>query len=446
MKTFRDFYLGEQEINYDVNNVKTFIARNINDAKQLLRKNRDFVKEINNATNLKQFDTEEQRDLLSSAYMILQHDPEFASQIGLDIKDAEKFSKEIKSDIIDPTRKVANSLNIKTPSIAQVKSFEEKASETEKNKAIETKEKPEEPTKEAPEDDEEETPEDNEETPEDDEEKVHPDQDYDESEYPDPKKISKQIEAIRDKTRSEIEQLRKENPDRLDASVVDRRLKQLDSRLNKLADDARRQETAYKVNPTRMSKIRASNKAKTALEKAKAESSVLKNTTIRKQLPSRLERTGQRVAEVGKKAYEKGKELAQSRTAKNIKDVAGRVLKNVGSATKRAAEIGKKEAQRTITNVKQNISSKEITDFLGLDKANEYIDLLKQGKTDEANKIAAQAKEAKNKAYENQRLNRLKSSALKRENQALKSQSLGRNNVKSAVAAKQATDKFKGTA
>ena len=439
MKNFREFLLSEEEINYDVGNVNIFVARNINDAKQLLRKNRDFIDELNNKPNPKEYDTEEQRDLVAAAYIVLSKDPEEAANLGLKIDNSDEFGKEVKSLIIDPTRKTANSLHVKTPSMAQVKAYEKKSS------ASQTDEKP------TPEKESAKTEEpkndiaDTEEEPELEEPKeksTDANTSYDDDEYPNPNTVAKQIEQIQKDAIEKIETLRKENPNRTDAHVVDSAIEKIHHRLNKFAADARKQGPGFNVNPTRMSKIKASNNAKTLLAKAKSEASILQNTVLRKQLPSNLSLTAKRAVETGKSIINKGKEIANSRTAKNTAAAVGRGAKVAGEALKRAAkvakpivgraaELGKEKIKQTMSNIEEKMNSKDIANYLSVEKANEYIDLLRNNKTEEAVKIAEEAKKAKTEALKQKRLDKVQSSVNKRNNKVLKNKAT--QNVKPSV-------------
>jgi len=439
MKSFKEYLIEQEKINYDVANVTALRKHNLDVAKNLLKKNKDFIDDFNNAENINQYDTEEQRDLAVAAYIVSKEDPEFAKKIGLDPTNPDTLNKEIKNDFIDSTRHTAVKLGINNPTIKQIKGSTTEPSDQTQGQEKEQKAEPKVEPKTTEPEDKTQDQNDNEEQDQEPEPQKKDTEDkgptIDTEKFPNPENIAKEIDDQRKQAEEQIKQYAKDNPDQTDQRVIDNAIKRLNTRLDKLKNDAQKQITPYSVNPTRISKVRASTKAQNALDKARTEAKILTNNVVRKQLPSRLSRTAKRIGEVGQSAGQKIKQVAQSRTAKNI-----------GAAAGRAATLGKEAAGRAIKNIQQSSSAKQIAQYLGQDRANEYINYLRNNENEKAQALAQEAKKAREAAQKEQRLNRMSQRVSSEQNKTLRQAAQGKGGARAAAEAKKATDKFRNSA
>lgn len=451
MKSFKDFYLAEQEIDYNVNNSTTLARRNLDVAKSLLQKNKEFVDYINNnAEDIEELDTEEQRDLATAAWIVVKKDPEFAREIGLEIKEPEIFQDSVKNEIIDPTRIAANKLQKKNPTIKEAQSGGESTAEPEKKEAPksepkapakqETPAKPNEPEEDEPAGDELDQAIAGKDEPA---ESGRTGTGVDKEKFPEPAKIAKEIEDIKSKTIEDLEQIRDTAKNREKVASVDRQIKKVSSRLDKLINDAERAQKAYTVSPTRSSQLRGSTKAKQALNKAETESKVAINNAGRKQLDSAITRGAKRVKEAGEAVGKGIKKVADSRAVQTSKEALKRGAEVAAPAIKRGASLAKEKIGQATSRVKENMQARSITDSLGAEKAKQYAEALRVGDTTTANKIAAEAARKKQEEAKTARAQRMSNKATQRENQALRRQSAGTGTSRTAQIAKKVTDRFR---
>ena len=454
MKSFKEYLAEAEKINYDFVNITSLRKRNIRAAREILKNNKEIIQDINNAESIGQFDTEDQRDAVVSAYIIDKEQPEYADSIGLKISNPKNFGMKVKDEIIDPTRHKAQEIGVKNPTISQVKEAPKgDAKETEEPEDKEREELasragpsvPEEPeTEETPEEPEsaKEEPEKSDEgdTPASSSKKPY----IDKEDFPDPVGISKQIETLKKDTLEKINQeLEDKDLTREKIASLHRVRDGLSTKLNALSNKARKQSSGYSDFPTSSSMRKASTAAKLALNTAETAAQIATSKIERKQLDAAPTRMVKRVAELGQKAGEKLKQAAQSRPAQVLKAEGGRLLKKTGVAAKRGFEKAKEATERVVGRIEQNTTAKVIGQELGSAKAQEYIGHLKNNEEEKAEALMTQAYKVRNEKSRQQKFDKMDKSTDARETRALRRTSSGVGGAKSAAIAKKATDKFR---
>lgn len=378
MISFRDYYLAEEEMNYHVGSSRIFVNQNLSTAKDLLRKNKEFVEQLSADQNISQYDTEEQRDLVTAAYTLLKKDKEAAKKLGLVIHNEETFMENTKKKIIDPVRRTSIELGIENPTMKQVKDYIEGSDkkEEEEPKEKETPKKEETPeTEEAPE--KAETSTDDEEDEDDDDEEEAKSL-VDDDKFPNPKKYARQIRELKDSKVEELNGLRKsEGATKEHAASIDRAIKNIETELTKLEREASGQIKGYEVYPTRSSMIKASTKGAIAFQKARTAVDTEINKAKRRELPSEVMIGLKRAQETGKKILDAGRKGLDAPGVKKARDAVGR-----------AAKVGGDKARAVYDRFRERSTVDALTKSYGADAAKKYVDLLRQGKGEEAKKYA----------------------------------------------------------
>ena len=449
MKTFKEYLKEAQQINYDLHDIRVIRKRNIEAARDILQNNKDIIPDINNAKNVSQFDTEEQRDAVVAAYILNTEQPEYAKQIGIDIQNPKNFDMMVKDEIIDPTRTAAKETGKKNPSMQEVKAAgqpktteKEQETETEAPRTAEKAETPEEPT-EAPEQPTEEPDDEEPDDSEDGEEKFGPGDTLDKEEYPAPKSIVKEIDKLRADTINKIKEKLPEDPTREQKATLDRLVTALNKKLDGFRKTADAADRGYSVNPTPMSMRRASTKASDALSRARTEATKYSDKAVTKQLSSGVTRMLKRGVEVGKKVVDKAKQAAQSRPAQILKQEGGRALKQTGAAIKRGAEVTKAATERAVSNITQNTTAKMISQELGTKRAQEYIGYLRNGEEEKAEALASQAAQSRQKKQAEAKYNRMDQRVQGSQDKAIRQAAAGKGGARATAIAKKVTDKFR---
>lgn len=456
MSSLKDFVAlneeSENEIDYYQRDVVQIAKQNFSKAKKMLKKNPEFVEELNDVHNSKEglnqfLKTKQQRDLLISAYILSRNkDEKHAQDVGLELQDPEMFNK-ISKRILDNTRKTAVALKNSTPSIEQVKELrdEEFSDEAiEKIKAEKEREDPEdeeEPSgEEEPDDnegpDDEEEPgeeehdtsfppkEDEQETKEREEEKPKKKESpiVDKKEYPSPKKVAKDIEELKKRTIESIENTisKSKDPTKEELASAERAKEKIRKELDSYIKKAEGKEKGYSIDPTRRSAMNASVAAKKFYNDAERMASKFSTRFERSLLPGAAKRTAMKAKEGIGKVASGVKDVATDRKVK----ATGRALKRAGQAAapaiKRGAKAAGEAVGRATSRVKENIAANTIGKVLGKEKRKQYADLLRANKPEEAQKIYQQAQNKSAEEKQNKRFDRLEGKKESFENIAIK--------------------------
>lgn len=455
MKTFKQYLKEAQQINYDLHDSRVIRGskENIAAARDILKDQKEMIPDINNATNVSQFDTEEQRDAVVAAYILMNKQPEYAQQIGIDIQNPKNFEMMVKDEIINPTRIAAKETGKKNPTIEEVKNVgqpkptEKEIASDEKEsadlraaagKTATPEEKPE-PESEPQEPTDAEEPEVQDEEPS----KETTDTTETPADYMAPKKAVAEIEAIRKAAEEEIRSQGKENPTREQQATIDRLVNNLNSTIDKYKKTAAKADSGYSVNPTRMSKMKASVTAMNALDKARSQAALLKNKATRKQLESGAVRMVKRGKETIQSGINKVKKIADTKAYKDTKAALKRGAEVAAPSIKRGLEQAKAATGRVLTNINQNTTAKMIGQELGTERAQEYIEYLRNGDNAKAEALSAQAAKQRQAKQSEARYNRMDSRVKSREDKALKQADKGTGGARASAIAKKVTDKFR---
>jgi hypothetical protein len=459
--------LNEAEINYNKDRY-TQIQNQESEAEIIIRQSKiskEFIEQINGMSNykpqkqdgkvvsrgLKQFlDTAEQRDLLVSVWILANSkDKTKAQKYGIDIKEPEGFDKELKR-IASDTRKVAKKLDKKNPSPQEVEKVlsdreEDKPPQEEKPSSKETESDNQEPEDDSdygdeevdtsfpPKDDGEGSDdEESEEEGDDNEEEPRKKQASDlinKKDFPPPKEQAKDFEEFKDEKIKEIEDAFSaiKEPTREQQARYDKAKSRVDKILNNNKEKILNRQRGYEVHATQSSAIKASTSAKKLANNAKREVNDVVSKFKRSNMPGRLERAGMKVKEIGQSVSDTAKKAAESRAAQTSKDAIKRAAGKGSDMVKRGAKQAGEKIASTTEKVKENVAARAIEKYLGPEKRNEYVENLRKGNAEEAEKIrqegitkAKEQKQGKRDEREQSRYDRMRSKT-QQENYILKS-------------------------
>jgi len=458
--------LNEAEINYNKDRY-TQIQNQESEAETIIRQSKnskEFIEQINGMSNykpqkqdgkvvsrgLKQFlDTAEQRDLLVSVWILAKSkDKTKAQKYGIDIKEPEGFDKELKR-IASDTRKVAKKLDKKNPSPQEVEKVlsdreEDKPPQEEKPSSKETESDNQEPEDDSdygdeevdtsfpPKDDGEGSDdEESEEEGDDNEEEPRKKQASDlinKKDFPPPKEQAKDFEEFKDEKIKEIEDAFSaiKEPTREQQARYDKAKSRVDKILNNNKEKILNRQRGYEVHATQSSAIKASTSAKKLANNAKREVNDVVSKFKRSNMPGRLERAGMKVKEIGQSVSDTAKKAAESRAAQTSKDAIKRAAGKGSDMVKRGAKQAGEKIASTTEKVKENVAARAIEKYLGPEKRNEYVENLRKGNAEEAEKIrqegitkAKEQKQGKRDEREQSRYDRMRSKT-QQENYILK--------------------------
>jgi hypothetical protein len=458
--------LNEAEINYNKDRY-TQIQNQESEAEIIIRQSKiskEFIEQINGMSNykpqkqdgkvvsrgLKQFlDTAEQRDLLVSVWILAKSkDKTKAQKYGIDIKEPEGFDKELKR-IASDTRKVAKKLDKKNPSPQEVEKVlsdreEDKPPQEEKPSSKETESDNQEPEDDSdygdeevdtsfpPKDDGEGSDdEESEEEGDDNEEEPRKKQASDlinKKDFPPPKEQAKDFEEFKDEKIKEIEDAFSaiKEPTREQQARYDKAKSRVDKILNNNKEKILNRQRGYEVHATQSSAIKASTSAKKLANNAKREVNDVVSKFKRSNMPGRLERAGMKVKEIGQSVSDTAKKAAESRAAQTSKDAIKRAAGKGSDMVKRGAKQAGEKIASTTEKVKENVAARAIEKYLGPEKRNEYVENLRKGNAEEAEKIrqegitkAKEQKQGKRDEREQSRYDRMRSKT-QQENYILK--------------------------
>jgi hypothetical protein len=458
--------LNEAEINYNKDRY-TQIQNQESEAEIIIRQSKiskEFIEQINGMSNykpqkqdgkvvsrgLKQFlDTAEQRDLLVSVWILAKSkDKTKAQKYGIDIKEPEGFDKELKR-IASDTRKVAKKLDKKNPSPQEVEKVlsdreEDKPPQEEKPSSKETESDNQEPEDDSDDGDEEvdtsfppkddgegSDDEESEEEGDDNEEEPRKKQASDlinKKDFPPPKEQAKDFEEFKDEKIKEIEDAFSaiKEPTREQQARYDKAKSRVDKILNNNKEKILNRQRGYEVHATQSSAIKASTSAKKLANNAKREVNDVVSKFKRSNMPGRLERAGMKVKEIGQSVSDTAKKAAESRAAQTSKDAIKRAAGKGSDMVKRGAKQAGEKIASTTEKVKENVAARAIEKYLGPEKRNEYVENLRKGNAEEAEKIrqegitkAKEQKQGKRDEREQSRYDRMRSKT-QQENYILK--------------------------
>lgn len=454
--------LNEAKINYNKDRY-TQIQNQESEAETIIRQSensKEFIEQINGMSNykpqkqdgkivsrgLKQFlDTAEQRDLLVSVWILANSkDKTKAQKYGIDIKEPEGFDKELKR-IASDTRKVAKKLDEKNPSPQEVEKVlsdreEDKPPQEEKpsNKELESdSQEPEDDSNDneeevdtsfPPEDDDDEEDEGDDDEEDEEPRKKQASDLINKKDFPPPKEQAKDFEEFKDEKIKEIENAFSaiKEPTREQQARYDKAKSRVDKILNNNKEKILNRQRGYEVHATQSSAIKASTSAKKLANNAKREVNDVVSKFKRSNMPGRLERAGMKAKEIGQSVSDTAKKAAESRAAQTSKDAIKRAAGKGSDMAKRGAKQAGEKIASTTEKVKENVAARAIEKYLGPEKRNEYVENLRKGNTEEAEKIrqegiakAKEQKQGKREEREQSRYDRMRSKT-QQENYILK--------------------------
>ena len=396
----------EHEIKYDFHRIADFRKENLKPAQKNLEKNEkeEIIRDaIEKSSDLKKLFSEYEKDenlldVLASIWLAFdQEDEDLIRKYNLnDFQNKELFMKRM-SERLKYARRTALEQRTSRPKPEDIiklrsdtKSPLERREEEERKREEEAKEK--EKADEAPEEEEEETDEAPEtETPEEEADEAPEGKDekkpkrrtsiVDEEDFPSPKDISRKLEKFKEGKEEELEKIFSniEEPNREQESKFNKAKNDLEKFFSRYYKEIENQERGYSVSPTRSSAMKSSTNAKKSFSDAKVKiNNVVSNFKI-SFMPGRLKRGLMRTRDAGQAMKKAADKVTQSRPS----TLAGEKAKVV---------VDQQKQKIAANTIEKNMGTK------GDEKRKEYLNLVFQGKQEEAEKIRQQALEIKKHA------------------------------------------------
>lgn len=394
----------EHEIKYDFHRIADFRKENLKPAQKNLEKNEkeEIIRDaIEKSSDLKKLFSEYEKDenlldVLASIWLAFdQEDEDLIRKYKLnDFQNKELFMKRM-SERLKYARRTALEQRTSRPKPEDIikirsdkKSPLERREEEERKREEEAKEKEKE-TDETPEEEEtdetpeEETPEEEaDETPEDKEErKPKRTSIVDEEDYPPPMETSKKLETFKDGKIQEVEEAFSniEEPNKEQEARYEKVKSEIEKVFSEESKKIKDQDRGYSISPTRNSATKASVNAEKISNNAKIKMNNLSSKFRISFMPGRLQRGVKRVKEAGQAMKKAADKVTQSRPS----TLAGEKAKAV---------IDQQKQKMAANTIEKNMGTK------GDEKRKEYLNLVFQGKQEEAEKIRQQALEIKKHA------------------------------------------------
>jgi hypothetical protein len=405
------------ELQYDFAKLDDFRKENLAPTKDNLQKNEKEEKitdAIQKSSDLKNLFTEYEEneelfDLLTSIWIVFdQNDEELIEKYNLNrFQNRDLFMKRMR-DRIRYARTVALEKRTSRPDPKEVI-----AARTEKKSPLERREREKKREEKSPD----EEPSDEEKPVEKSPDEKSPDKEkpsteekpaeksvVDAQDFPSPKKQSDNLANFKDSKLQEIENVFSniKEPTKEQEAKYNKTKSKIEKIFSEQTEKIEKQQIGYSVSPTRSSAMKASTNAKKLFNDANRKiSDEVSNFKI-SFMPGRLQRGAMRVGDAGRAVGKVAKKAAGSRAAtlsreamksavEKGKEVAKSGAEKAGEAA-RAGVAKTKEAVRAGAAAKQNIAANTIEKVLGKEKRDEFVNLLRAGKTEEAAKINQEAK------------------------------------------------------